>query len=115
MISNLYSSSPLLYVSTGGSNPYINMSNPSAGMVRYDGNTSCLQVYDGSSWLPLSATTNLQIAPQLESVVAWAQRRMAEEEEEARLRKEHPLLQDAYDQYKVTVELVKKHNIGEAL
>ena len=115
MINNLYSSSPLINVSTGGSGPYINMSNPSAGMVRYNGNNSNLEVYDGSTWMTLGGITNLQVDPRLQTTVDWAQHKMAEDEEEARLRKEHPLLQDAYEQYKVTVELVKKHNIGEAL
>lgn len=115
MIKTIHSNSSLLTVYNNGSQPYVNMSNPSAGMVRYNGNASQLEVYDGSAWMSLGGTVSVGLDTRLDTVVNWAMVRMNEEAEEARLRKEHPLLQDAYEQYKVTVELVKKHNIGEAL
>ncbi len=115
MIKNLTSNSPLLYVSGSTSGPYISMSNPSAGMVRYNGNTYNVEVYDGSIWTPLTSDANIGVDSRLQTVVDWAMRKMAEEAEEQRLIKEHPLLKDAHDTYRVTLELVKKHNIGEAL
>ena len=115
MIKTIHSNTSLIYVNSSGSQPYINMNNPSAGMVRYNGNSSQLEVYDGSSWMSLNSSVSLGVDSRLETVVNWAMNRMSEEAEEARLRKENPLLQDAYEQYKVTVELVKKHNIGETL
>ncbi len=95
--------------------PYVNMSNPSAGMVRYNGSNYALEVYDGSSWMTLSVDVSINVDSRLTTVVDWAMRKMSEEAEEQRLIKEHPLLKDAHDQYRVTLELVKKHNIGEAL
>ena len=44
---------PGLQVSTG-SPTYINMSSPSAGMVRYNGNN--MEVYDGVTWIQMSNT-----------------------------------------------------------
>jgi hypothetical protein len=57
--------------------PYIDTTRASAGMVRYVGGN--LEVYDGSSWLPLASSY-----PQIEldgvtvEVVQWARRRMEE-------------------------------------
>lgn len=95
--------------------PYVNMGNPSAGMVRYNGSSYALEVYDGSSWITLTGDASINVDSRLTTVVDWAMRKMSEEAEEQRLLKEHPLLKDAHDQYRVTLELVKKHNIGETL
>jgi len=91
------------------------MSNPSAGMVRYNGNLSSLEVYDGSVWsvwMQISGSASINVDSNLDTVVAWAVKKIAEEREEIELRK-HPLAKDAYDTYQTTLELVKKHNIGE--
>ena len=113
MIKNLISNSPLIYVSNNSS-PYINMSNPSAGMMRYNGNSSSLEVYDGSSWMQMSNSASISVDTRLDTVVNWAVKKIAEEREELELRK-HPLAKDAYETYQTTLELVKKHNIGETL
>lgn len=114
MIKTLTSNSSLIYVNQSNSAPYINMSNPSAGMTRYNSNTSSLEVYDGNIWMQISSGASLSVDSRLETVVNWAMQRMAEEREELELRK-HPLAKDAYDTYQTTLELVKKHNIGETI
>lgn len=115
MIKNLISNSPLVYVSGSGSTPYVNMNNPSAGMIRYNGNSYNVEVYDGNNWLTLGGDASIGVDSRLNTVVDWAMRKMSEEEVERKLIAEHPLLKDAHDQYRVTLELVKKHNIGETL
>ena len=115
MIKNLTSNTPLIYVSGSGATPYVNMGTPSAGMVRYNGSTYNLEVYDGNSWMSLGGDASINVDGRLATVVDWAMRKMNEEAEEQRLIKEHPLLKDVHDQYRVTLELVKKHNIGETL
>ena len=74
--------------------PYIDTTRASAGMVRYVGGN--LEVYDGSSWLPLASSY-----PQIEldgvtvEVVQWARRRMEEEKRMLELAKTHPTVAHA--------------------
>jgi hypothetical protein len=74
--------------------PYIDTTRASAGMVRYVGGN--LEVYDGSSWLPLASSY-----PQIEldgvtvEVIQWARRRMEEEKRMLELAKTHPTVADA--------------------
>jgi len=61
--------------------PYVNMSNPSAGMVRYNGNNQNLEVYDGSSWLTLSGNfATVELDKDTRSLLEWAKAKRAEEE-----------------------------------
>ena len=81
MIKFISSSSPNLVVYSGSASmPYINMSNVSAGMMRYNGNNSCIEVYDGSTWQMLqggSATVDMT-GPANDAII-WAQKKMVEE------------------------------------
>jgi len=81
MINGLSSSGQFMYIHGGHSNnPYVNMGNPSAGMVRYNGNSNNLEVYDGSVWQTLSgsiATVGLQ--SNAEAAIQWAMDKMNKE------------------------------------
>lgn len=74
--------------------PYVDMSRPSAGMVRYNGIN--IEVYDGSSWLPMTSSY-----PQIEldgltiETVQWARRKMDEEQRILELAAKHPTVADA--------------------
>ena len=74
--------------------PYVDMSRPSAGMVRYNGGN--LEVYDGSSWLPMTSSY-----PQIEldnftmETVQWARQKMEEEKRMLELAAKHPTVADA--------------------
>jgi hypothetical protein len=90
------------------------MTHSKAGMTRYNGNSNSLEVYDGNTWVQISSDASIGVDSRLDIVVTWAMKKMAEEREELELRK-HPLVKDTYDTYQTTLELVKKHNIGETL
>ena len=100
--------------------PYINMSSPSSGMMRYNGNSQCIEVYDGGSnvWLQLyGKTADINISPMLQTVVDWAQKKMAEEAEWERLAKTNDAVKIALEnvrksreQLDITAKLVKEHN-----
>jgi hypothetical protein len=98
----------MIDVSEGGysSGPYVDMSRPSAGMVRYNGNN--FEVYDGSSWMTI--TTN---APQVSlnssaiTAITWALSKMAEEAELEKMSRSHPSIQAAYDNLKRAAEQLK--------
>lgn len=85
---------------TGGSSPpYINMSNPSAGMIRYNG--SNMEVYDGNSWLGMTSHQTIQLDPRTQAVLAWAEKKMLEETDLKLRMQRHPGLKDAYERFKV--------------
>lgn len=95
---------------TGGtsSKPYINMGNPSAGMMRYNGGNTSIEVYDGSSWVTMTsnyASVGLNSAAQ--SVINWAMQKMAEEQELEQLTKDHPAVKIAYENMKKAAEQLK--------
>lgn len=69
-------------VASGGysSTPYVNMSSPSAGMVRWNGNSSNLEVYDGSGWIMISNTiASVGLNGEAESLLDWARAKRDEE------------------------------------
>jgi hypothetical protein len=74
--------------------PYVDSTRASAGMVRYIGNN--LEVYDGSSWLPLqSSYPTIELDGVAVEVIQWARRRMEEEKRMLELAKNHPTVADA--------------------
>jgi hypothetical protein len=122
MISNISATgNPLLWVSTGGSTmPYINMNAPSSGMMRWNGNNNSIEVFDGSTniWQQMHGkNVDIQLSPQIQSVVSWAQLRMAEESEWEKLAKTNDAVNIALENMKkakqqldITAKLVKEHN-----
>ena len=100
--------------------PYINMNAPSSGMVRYNGNTKNLEVFDGSSnvWLQMyGQNADIQLSPQVQAVVNWANQRMADESEWEKLAKTNDAVKIALENMKkakqqldITAKLVKEHN-----
>ena len=74
--------------------PYIDTTRASAGMVRYVGGN--LEVYDGSSWLPLqSSYPQVELDSVTQSVITWAMRKMDEEHKMLALAQTHPTVADA--------------------
>jgi hypothetical protein len=53
------------------------MSNPSAGLVRY--NTDHFEVYDGYSWISVQQDATIDLTHDTRQVLAWASKKMAEE------------------------------------
>lgn len=100
--------------------PYINMNAPSSGMMRYNGNNSCIEVFDGSSnvWLQMQGkSVDIQLNGDVTSIVVWAKKKMAEEEEWTRLASTNEAvkialenMKKAREQLDITAKLVKEHN-----
>jgi hypothetical protein len=123
MITNITANnaSSLLYVSTGGASmPYINMNAPSSGMMRYNGNNQCMEVYDGSSniWIQLyGKSVDINVNGDAVSALEWAKKRMKEESEWERLAVTNEAVKIALESMKkarqqldITAKLVKEHN-----
>lgn len=89
---------------TGGhvSPPYINMNNASAGMVRYNGNSFGLEIYDGSSWMTWqAASAHIDMSPNAQAAINWAYEKMNEEHKLKELMTRHPGLKDLHDKFEM--------------
>jgi hypothetical protein len=74
--------------------PYIDTTRASAGIVRYVGGN--LEVYDGSSWLPLqSSYPQVELDGVTQEAIQWTRRQMEEEKRMLELAKTHPTVADA--------------------
>lgn len=95
----------------GGYNsyPYVNMSNPSAGMVRYSGNGQNLEVYDGSSWMIIQSTVpTINLDPMVVNVINWAQEKMKQEQRLQELAAKYPGVEDLQQKLDIMVALVQE-------
>ncbi len=122
MITNITANgNPLLWVSTGGSTmPHINMNAPSSGMMRWNGNNNCIEVFDGSMniWQQMHGkTADIQLGSDIVVTVEWAKKKMAEELEWEKLAKTNDAVKIALESMKkakqqldITAKLVKDHN-----
>jgi hypothetical protein len=101
----------MVVTSNKGAIPYINTSNPITGMVAYDNSMQSLRVYDGSGWQTIgggSATVNL--TANAISILKWAEKKMAEEQEYENLAKSNATIKSLVDEmnkYKNQIEMVK--------
>ena len=93
MITNIYSTGAFVTVNGSVSGTYINTGNASAGLVRYLNNQ--MQVYDGSSWLPLGSTANIGLSGEAEEIMTWAREKMQEEKEARAMAEQYPAVADA--------------------
>jgi hypothetical protein len=102
MIKDVISTSPFVQVTGGGGyTPYINMSNPSAGMTRFNGNTQSIEVYDGASWMTLSSNVaSVGLTGEAVSILSWAKQKMEDEVMLEKLAKEHPAINLALENVK---------------
>jgi len=121
MIKNIYINGPYITVDSGQSynTPYIDMSRPSAGMVRWNNNQ--FEVYDGgTSWMPIGGNGSAMIGMSGNAVgaIMWAEKKMHEELRLKELAEKHPAvadavahLQEAEDRLRVVTALVEEEKL----
>lgn len=102
MIKNIIAG-PGLQVSTG-SPTYINMSSPSAGMIRYNGIN--MEVYDGANWLNLSTNADISLGYDTQELLEWARKKRDEETQIEKL-KDNPAIADLLKQRADIEEKIK--------
>lgn len=106
MITGIASGSGLQISGGSNSTPYINMSNPSAGMVRFTGNN--FEVYDGHSWLIMpSSYPTIELTGEVHTLLNWARQKKQQEEERNRLAKSNPAIRDLIKQIEEKEEQIK--------
>ena len=111
MIKSIHSSSPFLTVSGGnpGSTYIGNYSNATGvGNMRYNPNNQNIEVYDGSTWIILSAHhANINLSDDTVRLLEWAKKKMLEEAERNELAKINPAINDLMKQIKDKEEQIK--------
>jgi hypothetical protein len=112
MIKSIHSSSPFLTVSGGnpGSTYIGNYSTnaPGVGNMRYNPNSQNIEVYDGSTWIILSAHhTNINLSDEAVSLLQWARKKRDEELEIERLAQTSPVINDLVNQIKDKEEQIR--------
>ena len=104
MINNIYGNSQWLDVQTyQGNKPYINTTQPIAGMVRYNiHNGGCMEVYDGSTWQPFAnGSANIDLNQDTKRILEWAEKKMHEDQKLKELLARHPGLKDLNDKFEM--------------
>jgi hypothetical protein len=115
MIQNLNTySSPWLVVTQSQSKPYFSNSGASAGIMRYNNGNGCVEVYDGSSWLTLSGHAEINVSPQTQQILEWAQNKMNEEQELSKIMKKHSGIRDLKEKLDIMVALVHEQEKQES-
>ena len=111
MIKSIHSSSPFLTVSGGnpGSTYIGNYSNaPGVGNMRYNPNNQNIEVYDGSTWIILSAHhTNINLSDEAVSLLEWARKKRNKELELERLAQTSPAIKDLITQIEEKEEQIR--------
>ena len=111
MIKNLYGNSRWVNVNPPGTNmPYINTSQPMAGMLRINPSMNRMEVYDGTNWLDFGSTTNIDLSEQAKETLMWAEGKMREEAEMKSLMDRHPGLKDLNDKLEMMKILCKEED-----
>ncbi len=111
MIKSLSTSSPFLTVSGGnpGSTYIGNYSNSTGvGNMRYNPNNQNVEVYDGSTWIILSAHhASINLNDETVRLLEWAKKKMLEEAERNKLAETNPTIKDLMEQIRDKEEQVR--------
>jgi hypothetical protein len=110
MIKSIHSSSPFLTVSGGnpGSTYIGNFNGTGVGNMRYNPNSQNIEVYDGSTWVILSAHhSTINLTPEAVSLLEWARKKRDEELELERLAETNSTIKDLVTQIKEKEEQVR--------
>ena len=76
------------------------------GAVQWNGATKCFEVSLGSSWMRIDNAIPVHHNPDLQKIIAWANIKIAEEEEMQNLRSKYPALDEAYNHLELIKALV---------
>jgi hypothetical protein len=76
--------------------------------MRYNPNNQNIEVYDGSTWIILSAHhTNINLSDDAVSLLEWARKKRDEDLERERLAQNNPVIKDLVNQIKDKEEQIK--------
>ena len=100
---------------TGGSpmTPYISPGAQGAGQVRYNTNSSNMEVWDGMSWKEISNNyVSVGLTNEAETLLDWARSKRDEDIKFQALLASHPGIRDLKEKLDIMVALVAKEQDG---
>jgi hypothetical protein len=110
MIKSIHSSTPFLTISGGnpGSTYIGNFNGTGVGNMRYNPNSQNIEVYDGNTWIILSAHhANINLNDEAVSLLEWARKKRNEELEMERLAETNSTIKDLVTQIKEKEEQIR--------
>jgi hypothetical protein len=89
--------------------PYFNMNphNPLSGAIRYNPNTSSIEIFDGSNWISNSSVPMIGLTPEVEKIIDWARIKMQQEKQLLDLAANYPAIKDLKEKLDVMMVLLK--------
>lgn len=90
-------------------NPYIDMSRPSAGMLRYNGAVQKLEVYDGVFWQEIKNQYSVSLDSNIVELLSWVKQHRQEQEKLKELCATYPGIADLKEKLDLMVALVSEH------
>lgn len=99
MIKSINSTGQHITVQGGSlSLPYLNTSTLSVGQLRFNPSTQNIEVYDGYSWYNMQSNVEIDLNSHTKEIIAWAEKKMLQENTRQLLAKENPTLADLLQQ-----------------
>lgn len=117
MIKNITGGGKYVIVNGGTSSPlYISPGAVGAGMMRYNPNTSNIEISDGNSWREMgSSYTSVGLTSEAESLLDWAQQKRSEEQQMQSMIEKYPALKKARDNYDLIWNIVKDEQFKDSV
>lgn len=102
MIKNLYGNSSWINIGQGNTTmPYLNTTQPMAGMIRMNSSLNRMEVYDGQNWIAYGSDVHVDLSESAKKTLIWAREKMEEENRLKELMKKHPGLKDLHDKFEM--------------
>jgi len=110
MIDNILSGSAYLNVASYAGSTYINgyAGLQGVGNMRYNTTSQKTEVFDGNNWITLqSGSATVSLSVEAVSILHWAEKKMIEEQQLAKLAQEHPTIKSLVDEINKRKEQIK--------
>lgn len=114
MINEIYANPDWLIAhTTNGSKPYINTTQPTAGVLRYNSNVNggAIEAYDGITWVAIgNGTTHIDLNTNAKEILQWARGKMDQEQQLKDMMNRHPGLRDLNDKFEMMKILCREED-----
>lgn len=83
------------------------------GTLRLNPLLNAVEVFNGVNWIMLPDFGTVELCPETHKVLAWAQKKMQEEQQLEKLMGQYPALKSAKEQFDITKHLVQNEELND--